>query len=153
VHSLGWIHGYSTTNNIVLDSDHEIHIVDFKPVRWEVCEGEGESESESEKGTKFGGFSREGWTSRMDVHAFTLILFEIVFGRPAQDEGFIPTGIPDFVWQILELELYATSKTRYSFHDKFEKLKRNDFQIEAGVDSAEAFALVKWVECAEVPEE
>jgi serine/threonine protein kinase len=151
VHSLGGIHGYSTTNNIVLDSDHEIHIVDFKPVRLEVCEGE--SERESEEGTKFGRFSREGWTSRMHVCAFALILFEIMFGRPAQDEGFIPTGIPDFVWQILELELYATSKTRYSFHDIFETLKRNDFQIEVGVDSAEVFASVKWIECAEVPEE
>jgi serine/threonine protein kinase len=74
VQSLVWIHGYSTTNNIVLDSDHEIHIVDFKPVRLEICEGE----SESEEGAKFGRFSREGWTSRMDVCAFALIRFEIV---------------------------------------------------------------------------
>jgi hypothetical protein len=87
----------------------------------------------------------------MDVCAFALILFEIVFGRPAQDERFIPTGIPDFVWQILELELYATSKTRYSFHDIFETLKRNDFHIEVGVESADVFAFVNWVESAEIP--
>jgi hypothetical protein len=65
-HSLGLLHGNLTGNNILFDSDHCVQIVDFNPIVSEVVE----SENESEYGTQFRGFSREGWTPKMDIQAF-----------------------------------------------------------------------------------
>jgi hypothetical protein len=75
-HSLGLVHGRLTTNNFFFDSDHYIHMVDFKPFGLEV----GESQSQGEKGTKLGGFSGQRWTPQTDIYGFALILFEIVVG-------------------------------------------------------------------------
>jgi hypothetical protein len=81
-----------------------------------------------------------------------LILFEIVVGEPATGEVSIPTSVPDFVSRIIKMGLYHISRTRSSFKDIFEILKRNNFRIEDGVDSAEVSAFVNWVESAEYPE-
>jgi hypothetical protein len=40
----------------------------------------------------------------------------------------------------------------YSFNTILEILKRHDFEIEDGVDSAEVSAFVSWVESAEYPD-
>jgi serine/threonine protein kinase len=135
--SFGLVHGGLTVNNILFNSDHCIRIVDFKPILSEA----GESENEGEEGT-----------SKTDIHEFASILFEILFQRSAQDETSIPTGIPNFVSQIIETGLKMTSKTKCSFHDIFEILKRNDFRILDDVDSAEVSAFVNWVESTEYPE-
>jgi serine/threonine protein kinase len=145
-HSLGLLPGHLTGNNILFDSDHCIQIVDFNPIAVEV----GEMESEDE--TQFVGFSREGWTPERDIQAFPPILFELVFGRPPQDEASIPTGIPDYVSRRMESSLSPRSGTSYSFNTILEILTQNDFAIEDGVDSAEVSAFVSWVESAEQSE-
>jgi serine/threonine protein kinase len=148
VHSLGLVHGSLTGNNILFDSDHNIQIVDFKPIGLEV--GESESEGQSEERTQLGGFSEQRWTPQTDIYGFASILFEIVVGRPANGEGSVPTNIPSFVSRIIKTGLW--SKKRCSFADVLEILKENNFQIEDGVDSAEVFAFISWVESAEQEE-
>jgi serine/threonine protein kinase len=145
-HSLGLLHGGLTASNIFFDSNDRIQIVDFKRIVLKVDENKGE------EGTKLGGFSGTGWTPITDVHAFALLLFDIVVGRPANGEPLVPTGIPNFVSRIIKSVLSPVSRSKYSFHDIFELLKQNDFQIEEGVDSAEVSAFVSWVESAEQPE-
>jgi serine/threonine protein kinase len=142
-HSLGLLHGHLTGNNILFDSDHCIEIVDFKAIDLAV------RENDNEERTQLGDFSGEGWTLVKDVQAFALILFEIVFGGPPQSEMSIPTGIPDFVSEIIISGLSPFSGTSYSFNTILDILKQNDFQIDDGVDSAEVSAFVNWVESAE----
>jgi serine/threonine protein kinase len=145
-HSLGLLHGHLTASNILFDFNHCIQIVDFLPILREV------GESQGEEGTQLGGFSREGWTPQKDIQAFASILFEIVVGRPARGEIFIPTNIPAFVSNIIKSGLYYTSETRYSFGGIFQILKNNEFAIEDGVDSADVSAFVNWIESSEQPE-
>jgi hypothetical protein len=75
-HSLGFLHGHLTTNNIAFDCEHSIQIADFPPKFLEVCESKGE------KQRQLSGFSREGWTPKMDIQAFVSILLEIIVGGP-----------------------------------------------------------------------
>jgi serine/threonine protein kinase len=150
VHSFGLIHGHLTSSNILFDWNDCIQIVDFESMLLKVVEMEDEEDDEKE--TQFGGFSEERWNPEKDVHAFALILFEIVFGHPAQSEISIPTGTSNFVSMIVESQLCSTSTPRYSFNDILEILKQNNFKIEEGVDSAEVSRFVNWVESAEHPE-
>jgi serine/threonine protein kinase len=145
-HSLGLVHGNLTMNNILYDSDYCIQIVDFNAIALEV------DKSENEEVTPFGGFSGKGWTHERDIQAFASILFELVFGRPLQDEASIPTGIPNFVSMIIESGLSPLSRLSYSFNTILKILKKNDFQIEDDVDSAEAAAFVSWAQSAEQPD-
>jgi serine/threonine protein kinase len=85
-HSLGLVHGRSTRNNILFDSNHCIQIVDFNAILLEV----GEIEMERDEETQHIGFSGKGLTSERDIRAFASILFELVFERPPQDEETIP---------------------------------------------------------------
>jgi serine/threonine protein kinase len=152
-HSLGLIPGHLTGNNILFDSDDCIQIVDFNGIDFAVGEGESEVEGEdaSEELTQFGGFSARGWTPEKDIQAFASILSELVFGHPPQDEVSIPTGIPDFVSEIIESGLSPISGSSYSFNTILDILKENNFQIEAGVDSAEVSGFVSWIESTEPP--
>jgi hypothetical protein len=143
-HSLGLLQGHLTTSNIIFDSDHCIQIVDVKPTLLDV--------GERKERTRLGGFSGQRWTPEKDVQAFASILSEVLFGGPPKSEASIPTGIPNFVSEIIESALDSTSKTRFSFNAIFEILKQNDFRIENDVDSAEASAFVNSVESAEPPE-
>jgi hypothetical protein len=145
-HSLGLIHGHLTGNNILFDSDDCIQIVDFQPIVLK------DGESVNEGGAQLRGFSGEKWTSERDIQAFASILFELVFGVPAQGEETIPTGISNFVSGIIESGLSAMSGRDYSFNTILKTLKQNDFRIEDGVDSAEVSAFVSWVESVEYPD-
>jgi serine/threonine protein kinase len=142
-HSLGLQHGHLTGSHIVFDSDHCIQIVDFKPILFQVDERRGE------KKPQLGSFLETKWTQKTDVSAFASIFFEIVVGRPANGEVSVPMNIPGFVSKIIEFILQ--SDRGCSFHDILDFLKENEFQIEDGVDSAEVFAFVNWVESAEHP--
>jgi serine/threonine protein kinase len=90
VHSFGLIHGHLTSSNILFDWNDCIQIVDFESMLLKVVEMEDEDDDEKE--TQLGGFSEERWTPERDVHAFALILFEIMFGHPAQSKISIPTA-------------------------------------------------------------
>jgi hypothetical protein len=128
-HSFGLLHNHLTASNILFDSDHLIQIVDFKSILLEVGENEGE------EGAQPGGFSGEGWTPERDIEAFASILFEIVVGRPATSEVSVPTCIPAFVSQIIEIGQWLKFGAKCSFDDIFEILKQNEFRIECDVDS------------------
>jgi hypothetical protein len=117
--------------------------VDFHTTLLKVDEGQGE------EAPQLGSFSGTGWTQKIDISGFASILFEIVVGRPANGETSVPTNIPYFVSEIIETGLLPGRQC--SFHDILDFLKENDFQIEDGVDSAEVFAFVNWVESAEHP--
>jgi hypothetical protein len=145
-HSLGLVHGQLTMNNILFDCDHCIQIVDFGPILLEV------GESGSEERTQLGAVSGEKWTPEIDIQAFASILFELMFGRPPQGETSIPTGIPDFVSEIIASGLSPISGKGYSFNTILGILHQNNFQIEGGVDSAEVSRFVSWVETADRPE-
>jgi serine/threonine protein kinase len=144
-HNLGLIHGHLTGNNSLFDSDHCIQIVDFNAIFLEV----GENESESEDGTQLVGFSEKRCRPERDIQGFASILFELVFGHPPQGEISIPTGIPDFVSDIIESGLSPMCKRSYSFNTIWEILKNNKFRIDDDVDSAEVSAFVNWVESAD----
>jgi serine/threonine protein kinase len=146
-HSFGLIHGHLTPNNICFDSNHNIQIVGFHPMLFEVWESEGD------EGKQVEGFSRARWTPKMDVDAFTLILFEILIGGSATGELSLPTNIPAFVSTMIKSGLYPTSETRHTFNEIFKILKWNDFRIEDNVDLAEVSAFINWVEAAERAEE
>jgi serine/threonine protein kinase len=99
-HSLGLFHGCLTTNNILFDFDHCIHIVDFNPIQFEIATSE--NEREIEDGRQLAGFSRERLTRENDIEAFASILFELVVGRPVNGETSVPANIPTFVLSIIE---------------------------------------------------
>jgi serine/threonine protein kinase len=144
-HSLGMVHGHLTARNILFDCDHCIQIIDFKPIVWGVGESEIKIESESESKGK----AREGWTPERDIQAFASIFFEIVFGHHPQGEELIPTGIPYFVWSLIESGLFPISGRSSSFNTILDILKQNKFAIQEDVDSEEVSAFVSWVESAE----
>jgi hypothetical protein len=50
---------------------------------------------------------------------------------------------------MIQSGLFPISGTKYSFNAILEILKRNDFQIEDGVDSREICDFVSWIESAE----
>jgi serine/threonine protein kinase len=116
VHSFGLVHGHLTSKKIVFDFNDCIEIVDFETMFLDFLEmeGKGESDGRGEEEIQLGGFLRSRWRPEMDLHAFALILFEIVFGHPAQNETSISTGIPTFVSMIIESGLSSTSTPRYS---------------------------------------
>jgi serine/threonine protein kinase len=130
-HSLGLLHSHLTKNNILFDSDHCIQIVDFQPVVLKI------GGSERKAGTRLGVFSGEGWTAEKDIQLFASILFELLFGRPAEGETSIPMGIPNFVSTMIKSRLYPISGTDYSLNTILATLKSNMFEIEDGIDSAE----------------
>jgi hypothetical protein len=76
----------------------------------------------------------------------------MIVGRPSRGEISVPRDIPRFFSEIIERNLWLKSGNKFSFKDIFEILKRHEFRIEDGVDSAEVSAFVNWVESAEHPE-
>jgi hypothetical protein len=57
--------------------------------------------------------------------------------------------IPDFVSKMIEAIGSRDYKTINSVKCIVDTLKKNDFKIESGVDSAEVWEFVKWVETCE----
>jgi serine/threonine protein kinase len=134
VHSLGLIHGCLTTNSVLFDSNHCIQITDFL-------------KDLSQNGLS--GFSSEEWNPETDIRGFMSILFEIVVGRPANDETDIPAEVPKFVSEMIQTGLSGERRSQPSFCEIFETLKQHDFKIVPGVHPADVLAFVDWVELLE----
>jgi serine/threonine protein kinase len=140
-HGLGLLHGCLKASNVLFDAEHRIQIADFSPIRLETGAVEP--------------FSGEGWSPSVDLSAFAALLFEIAVGRPATppigaaEWPPIPAGVPEFVSQMIEDGRSPESQRRLSFVNIVERLKKNRFEIMAGVDSEEVVAFVAWVESAE----
>jgi hypothetical protein len=84
-----------------------------------------------------------------DVRGFASLLFEIVVGSPAKGEVSISTDVPWSVSDLIKTGLSRKSRRQSSFIDIFEILEDHNFEIMAGVDSAEVLTFVKWVEFLE----
>jgi hypothetical protein len=101
-----------------------------------------------------GGFSGEGWTPQVDIRAFVSLIFEIVVGHPAtlcddgKRVGMIDRKVPEVVLDIID-ELEEVDAPKYQLDSIFSILEKNNFQIVAGVDSAEIVAFVHSVEQSE----
>jgi serine/threonine protein kinase len=132
--SLGIIRGHLTPNNILFDSDHCIHIVDFTPMIMEFGSHDGEEV------TQVGSLPGEGWTPKIDLQAFASIVFELLFGHS------------NFVSTMIESKLHRPSEPGYSFNVILEILKQNKFRIEDHVDSAGVSRFSSWIESAELPD-
>jgi hypothetical protein len=75
-----------------------------------------------------------------------IAFFEIGVGNPAKGEVSIPTDVPWIVSDLIKTGLSRKSRRESSFIDIFEILNDHNFEIMAGVDSAEVLTVVKWVE-------
>jgi hypothetical protein len=104
--------------------------------------------------------AREGdvdkeWTGQADIRAFGSLLVEITVGQPsilagdADSEGTVKLGVSRLVSEIIEKIESKTWKRVNSLTSIIEILKRNNFEIEAGVDSNEVLEFVRWVEFME----
>jgi hypothetical protein len=148
-HSFGLIHGHLNSNNIIFDSDHRIQIADFYPIGLEV------EKSEKDASVCVGGFSGNRWLPKTDIRGFGSILFEIIFGHSAKlldvsnNQMIVHPNVPVFVSEIIAASQSPTMRTKESFRDVFDILKKNDFAILAGVDSADVLSFVNWVESFE----
>jgi serine/threonine protein kinase len=144
-HSLGLIHAHLNSKNILFDVDHRILITDFYP-------------TDLRFGTNTldpGVLSGERWSRDADIRGFALILFEIIGGNPStlpgviNDQTSLPSGIPMFVSKLIVAGQSPESGLCQSFNEIFNILKKNDFRILSGVDSADVLAFVEWVESFE----
>jgi hypothetical protein len=61
----------------------------------------------------------------------------------------IPTNVPMFVLKLIETGQSPGSRRQQSFNNIFNILKKNDFEIVSGVDSADVLTFVDWVESFE----
>jgi hypothetical protein len=144
-HSLGIIHGHLNSTNICFDMDHQIQITNFCRNGLEV--------SESEKDRDI--LSSERWSPHLDIHGFALILFEIIVGYPmmlsgvANSQTTLPADIPMFVSELIKAGQSPKSRAQQTFNHILHILKGNNFEILSGVDSADVFTFIHWVESFE----
>jgi hypothetical protein len=79
---------------------------------------------------------REGWTSQADIDAFGTLLTEMMVGRE----------VPDFVSKMIEAIRSKDYEESNSMNCIVDLLKKNEFEIETGVESAEVWEFVRWIE-------
>jgi serine/threonine protein kinase len=141
-HSLGLLHGHLTGKNVVFNEDGMIQITDFctKSLIDRECRHGTEAD--------VGGFSGESWAPKADVRAFAVILSEIASGTSGGQDRRDP-DVPSFISRIIERGQSADSRSTESFADILTILKKNDFQIMAGVDSQKVANFVSWIEWSE----
>jgi serine/threonine protein kinase len=144
-HSLGLVHGSLNLSNILFDETHQIQITNFGLLYLEVHEGERPA------GSSVGGVFGEGWTAQADVRAFGSLLFEITVGLTsgANSEETANLGVPKFVSEMITAIRSRNCGHVNSLNYIIDILKKNNFQIEAGVDSTEVWKFVHWVESLE----
>jgi serine/threonine protein kinase len=129
-HSLGIIHGNLNSTNIHFDEAHRIQITNFDLIELEI--------DESESVRRWDGFG-ESWTWQVDIDAFRSLVLEIM----------VDEEVPDFVSKMIEAIGSRDYATINSMKCIVDILKKNDFKIGNGVDSAELWEFVKWIENCE----
>jgi serine/threonine protein kinase len=148
-HSVGLIHGHLNSRNIVVHSDGRIEITDFGVI------GEEFEVNEGDYDVSIGGFLGAGWSPKIDIEGFALILIEMIVGHRATQsdvsngQAMLPPGVPFFVLEMISADQWAGLGISQSFNDIFDRLKKNDFEILSGVDSAEVLSFVTWIEWLE----
>jgi serine/threonine protein kinase len=129
-HSFGLLHGHLTGNTVFFNENRVIQITDFG------LNGFGEFEGQDGIEMDIGGFSGDRWTPTVDIRGFTRILSEILIGASAE-QGCGSSGIPSFVFEIMENGESADLKAVQSLSDILKMLKLHNFQIIEGVDVEE----------------
>jgi hypothetical protein len=132
-HSLGLMHGHLASNNVRFGSDHRIEINANDGIRLH------------------GGVWDEGWTPKADLCGFSWIFYAIIVGHSVRTstEVTFSRDVPTFVSEIITMGLSLKSDRQSSFHDIFHTLKKHNFEILSGINSAEVSAFVRWVELSE----
>jgi serine/threonine protein kinase len=126
-HSLGMIHGNLNSSNILFDESHRIEIIDFGLIEEEM--------DESKRVTGSDGFG-ERLIGEVDIDGFGSLLIEIMVGQE----------VSDFVSEMIEAIKSRDSQKINSMKCIVDSLKKKNFEIEPGVDSAEVWDFVRWVE-------
>jgi serine/threonine protein kinase len=145
VHSFGLIHGNLNSNNILLDEAHRIQMIGFGRMDLEMQEGE----------CGPGGDVDKGWAGQADIRAFGSLLVEITVGQPSilagdrDSEGTVKLGVSILVSEIIEKIQSKNWMRVNSLNSIIDILKKNEFQIEEGVDSEEVLEFVRWIEFME----
>jgi serine/threonine protein kinase len=121
-HSFGLIHRNLNSSNILFDESHRIQIISFGHMDLEVDDG-------------------ERWTAQVDLRAFESLLLEITVGQTsslpgdADSEGTVNLEVPKLVSTIIKRIQSEDDDGIQAFDPIIDILKRNKFQIEAGIDS------------------
>jgi serine/threonine protein kinase len=164
VHESGFIHRDLKPSNILLDDDHRPRISDF-----------GSSQGQSVTGTLTGGFQigtplymapelyeQEGYSEKVDVYSFALILYEIVVGRQVFSSSLtlpqlalkvakggraeIPPDVDKLVADLIQRGWSASPAERPSFRAIYEDLRAHEFCIARGAfESRKVASYVNWV--------
>jgi serine/threonine protein kinase len=153
VHSLGFVHGNLNSTNIVFDKDHRIQMTHFAEMDLEVQEGDFDIRA------CVGEFLEERWSGQADVRAFGSLLVEMTVGSPSTlpgsrtSEGTKNQGIAKFFSEMIKSIEFKSYQEVHSLNSIVDILKKNEFQIERGVDSEEVWEFVRWVELCEYSRE
>jgi hypothetical protein len=139
LHSLGFVHGNLNSSNIVFDEAHRIQITN---IEFEVQEGKFAINS------SFDGSCDKRWDGKVDVEAFMSLLVEMTVGSPSA----LPDGANSerTLSEMIQSVESKDSERVLSLNSIVDILKKNKFQIEAGVDPEEVWEFVRWVEFGEV---
>jgi serine/threonine protein kinase len=141
-HSLGFVHGHLTANNVLFNENRVIQIADF------CVNSLAELDWNSGENVTIGGFSEEDWTLTADICAFAEPFSLIAVGASnGQSEG--DSDIPTFVSEIIQRGLFTDSRTGESMGKIFNTLQQNEFKVMNGVNSDEVFTFVNSVESSE----
>jgi hypothetical protein len=146
MHSFGLIHGNLNSSNILFDETHRIQTTGF---------GQMYLEGECVRGGDVCEPFDEGWTAEEDVRAFGSLLVEITSGQPlilprdADSRRIANLRLSMLVSEIIERIQSKNWKRINSLKSIIDILKKNEFQIQAGVDSKEVWEFVRWVEFME----
>jgi serine/threonine protein kinase len=147
-HSLCCAHGSLKPSNILFDKDKCVQITDFCSTG--LHEGVSNNFELNEP--------RVVWNGNEDLFWFSSILIEILVGRSLvvkisqfeeveicfADDGervAIPSFIPSFLGELIERNLWP-QRQKSSFHEIYEVLKSNDFDIVEGTDVNEVLRFV-----------
>jgi serine/threonine protein kinase len=159
VHNMRFMHGDLKPSNILLDRHHRPRLADIGSSRWEANQstlagGAGIAYTAPELS------GSEGYTNKIDVYSFALILYEILFGQPlllpaltlinrvqrmrSPDANSIPHGTRRTVEMVIRRGLSLDAEARPSFAEIGDELQKDKFYIMRGVDCDAVLEYVEW---------
>jgi serine/threonine-protein kinase TNNI3K len=161
VHESGFMHRDLKPSNILLDGNHRPRISDFGSGRHELTRHSMTAGVGTLQYTAPEIFANVPYTNKVDVYSFTLILYEILFGRPVFSSSLgvvelgrqkeqrgavvIPGDVPPFVGQLIRRGSSPTAAERPSFQEILQELIKHNFCITDNVGASEVASFLVWV--------
>jgi serine/threonine protein kinase len=160
-HDRDVLHGNLNPNCILLDDNHRPKLCDFGIKQLS------RSTQQSVLMQYLAPEIRESLTTKADVFAFSLILYEVVVNKREEvvatevkdqleqviaisevgpENRWSLPNVPIFVAKLIVRGLARNPAERPSIEDIFDEFEKHDFKILPGVDSAEVRAFAEWVE-------